>query len=96
MSYKKKPNETNFIGDIFTFFTLYFSQNQLQVINAKNQKAVYNDAVYCVDDLLGKTDANGKLTFKTKCKQVEIFANNFEDKEVSVQIVLFFSLSSSK
>ena len=67
------------------FFTLYFSQNQLQVINAKNQKAVYNAAVYCDDDLLGKTDANGKITFKTKCKKVEIFTNNFEDKEVSVQ-----------
>ena len=79
-----------------SFFTLYFSQNQLQVINAKNQKAVYNAAVYCVDDLLGKTDANGKLTFKTKCKKVEIFANNFEDKEVSVQKEMKVSLTPSK
>lgn len=78
------------------FFTLYFSQNQLQVINAKNQKAVYNAAVYCDDDLLGKTDANGKLTFKTKCKKVEIFANNFEDKEVSVQKEMKVSLTPSK
>ena len=78
------------------FFTLYFSQNQLQVINAKNQKAVYNAAVYCEDDLLGKTDANGKLTFKTKCKKVEIFANNFEDKEVSVQKEMKVSLTPSK
>ncbi|AZI69598.1 DUF5686 family protein [Cloacibacterium normanense] len=77
-------------------FTLYFSQNQLQVINAKNQKAVYNAAVYCDDDLLGKTDANGKLTFKTKCKKVEIFANNFEDKEVSVQKEMKVSLAPSK
>ena len=80
----------------FLFFTLYFSQNQLQVINAKNQKAVYNAAVYCDDDLLGKTDANGKLTFKTKCKKVEIFANNFEDKEVSVQKEMKVSLTPSK
>ena len=78
------------------FFTLYFSQNQLQVINTKNQKAVYNAAVYCDDDLLGKTDANGKLTFKTKCKKVEIFANNFEDKEVSVQKEMKVSLTPSK
>ena len=78
------------------FFTLYFSQNQLQAINAKNQKAVYNAAVYCDDDLLGKTDANGKLTFKTKCKKVEIFANNFEDKEVSVQKEMKVSLTPSK
>lgn len=78
------------------FFTLYFSQNQLQVINAKNQKAVYNAAVYCDDDLLGKTEANGKLTFKTKCKKVEIFANNFEDKEVSVQKEMKVSLTPSK
>lgn len=79
-----------------SFSTLYFSQNQLQVINAKNQKAVYNAAVYCEDDLLGKTDANGKLTFKTKCKKVEIFANNFEDKEVSVQKEMKVSLTPSK
>ena len=82
--------------NIGIFFTLYFSQNQLQVINAKNQKAVYNAAVYCYDDLLGKTDANGKLTFKTKCKKVEIFANNFEDKEVSVQKEMKVSLTPSK
>ena len=79
----------------FLFFTLYFSQNQLQVINAKNQKAVYNAAVYCDDDLLGKTDANGKLTFKTKCKKVDILANNFEDKEAEVRKEMQISLKPS-
>ena len=34
----EKPNETNFIGAILLFTAVYFSQNQLQVINAKNQK----------------------------------------------------------
>ena len=77
------------------FFTLYFSQNQLQVINTKNQKAVYNAAVYCDDDLLGKTDANGKLTFKTKCKKVDILANNFESEEADVKKIMQISLKPS-
>lgn len=40
---------------IFLLFSaLYFSQNKLQVFNAKNQKPVENASVYCDDDLLGK------------------------------------------
>ena len=82
---------------LFLFiFTFNFSQNQLKLVNSKNQKPIYNASVYCEDNLLGKTDANGNLTFKTKCKKVEIFANNFEDKEVSVQKEMKVSLTPSK
>ena len=56
---------------------------------------MYNAAVYCDDDLLGKTDANGKLTFKTKCKKVDILANNFEDKEAEVRKEMQISLKPS-
>ena len=76
-------------------FAFSFSQNQLKVINSKNQKPIYNSSVYCDDDLLGKTDANGDLTFKTKCKKVEIFANNFEDKEVEVKKSMEIALKPS-
>lgn len=74
------------------FFTIYFSQNQLHIISAKNEKPIYNASVYCDDNLLGKTDANGNLTFKTKCKKVEILANNFEDKETDVKKEMKVSL----
>ena len=71
---------------LFLFiFTFNFSQNQLKLVNSKNQKPIYNASVYCEDNLLGKTDANGNLTFKTKCKKVDILANNFEDKEAEVR-----------
>ena len=76
-------------------FAFSFSQNQLKVINSKNQKPIYNASVYCDDDLLGKTDANGNLSFKTKCKKVEIFANNFEDKEVEVKKSMEIALKPS-
>ena len=82
---------------LFLFiFTFNFSQNQLKLVNSKNQKPIYNASVYCDDNLLGKTDANGNLTFKTKCKKVDILANNFEDKEVSVQKEMKVSLTPSK
>ena len=32
-------------------FAFSFSQNQLKVINSKNQKPIYNASVYCDDDL---------------------------------------------
>ena len=78
---------------LFLFiFTFNFSQNQLKLVNSKNQKPIYNASVYCDDNLLGKTDANGNLTFKTKCKKVDILASNFEDKEINLQKEMKISL----
>ncbi len=77
------------------FFTLYFSQNQLQVLNYNNQKPVSNASVFCDDQLIGKTDHNGHLSFKTKCKKVEVLANNFEHQEAEVQKVMKISLQPS-
>jgi len=76
-------------------FAFSFSQTQLKIISSKNQKPIYNASVYCDDNLLGKTDANGNLTFKTKCKKVDILANNFEDKEAEVKKEMQISLKPS-
>lgn len=65
---------------LFLFFTiLFFGQTQLQVFNKNNKQPIQNAAVYCDDNLLGKTNHEGILSFKTKCKKVEILASNFED-----------------
>ncbi|WP_435523517.1 hypothetical protein [Chryseobacterium indoltheticum] len=48
---------------------LIFGQTQLKVFNKTNKKPIENAAVYCDDNLLGKTNYEGSLSFKTKCKK---------------------------
>ncbi|WP_083206678.1 DUF5686 family protein [Chryseobacterium sp. CBo1] len=64
---------------------LFFGQTQLKVLSKSTKEPVPNAAVYCDDELLGKTDYSGNLSFKTKCKKVEILASNFEDISVDVK-----------
>ncbi|MFN4365842.1 DUF5686 family protein [Chryseobacterium hispalense] len=71
---------TRLLSPLFLFFTvLVFGQTQLKVFSKITKEPIYNAAVYCDDELLGKTDLNGTLSFRTKCKKVEILASNFED-----------------
>lgn len=74
------------------FISFYFSQTQLKVINADNKKPVSDASVYCDDNLLGKTSREGTLTFKTKCKKVDILANDFEDEEATISKEMLVSL----
>lgn len=77
---------TKFLSPLFLFFTaMVFGQTQLKVFNKADKQPIYNAAVYCDDALLGKTDLNGVLSFKTKCKKVEILASNFEDVTADVK-----------
>lgn len=77
---------TKLLSPLFLFFTvLFFGQTQLKVFNKNNKQPIQNVAVYCDDNLLGKTNHEGILSFKTKCKKVEILASNFEDALVEVK-----------
>lgn len=77
---------TKFLFPLFLFFTaIVFGQSQLKVFSKADKQPIYNAAVYCDDALLGKTDLNGVLSFKTKCKKVEILASNFEDVTADVK-----------
>jgi hypothetical protein len=77
---------TKLLSPLFLFFTvLFFGQTQLKVFNKNNKQPVQNAAVYCDDNLLGKTNHEGVLSFKTKCKKVEILASNFEDALADVK-----------
>lgn len=77
---------TKLLSPLFLFFTvLFFGQNQLKVFNKNNKQPIQNVAVYCDDNLLGKTNHEGILSFKTKCKKVEILASNFEDALADVK-----------
>ncbi|KPH13519.1 DUF5686 family protein [Chryseobacterium sp. ERMR1:04] len=77
---------TKLLSPLFLFFTiLFFGQTQLKVFNKNNKQPIQNVAVYCDDNLLGKTNHEGILSFKTKCKKVEILASNFEDALADVK-----------
>ncbi|MDN3694127.1 hypothetical protein QWZ06_18515 [Chryseobacterium tructae] len=58
----------------------------MRVFNKSNKQPIPNAGVYCDDNLLGKTSQEGVLSFKTKCKKVEILASNFEDVLVDVKV----------
>jgi hypothetical protein len=74
------------LSTLFLFSAVFiFGQTQLKVINKSNKQPIHNAAVYCDDELLGKTDFNGNLSLKTKCKKVEILASNFEDVSADVK-----------
>jgi len=70
---------------LLLFMVAIFGQSQLKVFNKSNKKPIENAAVYGDDNLLGKTNYEGILFFKTKCKKVEILASNFEDALVDVK-----------
>jgi hypothetical protein len=87
---------TKLLSPLFLFFTvLFFGQTQLKVINKSNKEPIHNAAVYCDDELLGKTDFSGNLSFKTKCKKVEILASNFEDVLADVKKSMEVSMKPS-
>jgi len=76
---------TKFLSPLFIFVSiLFFGQTQLKVLGKTDKQPVRNAAVYCEDELLGKTDLNGSLSFKTKCRKVEILASNFQDVTAEV------------
>lgn len=80
---------TKFLSPLFLFFSvLFFGQTQLKVFNKTNKQPIYKAAVYCDDNLLGKTNFDGIVTIKTKCKKVEILASNFEDISADVRKIM--------
>jgi hypothetical protein len=77
---------TKYLSSLFLFISVvFFAQNQVKVFNKADKKPIHNAAVYCDDALLGKTDFNGSVSFKTKCKKVEILASNFQDVVTDVK-----------
>lgn len=88
-----------YLFPLFLFLsTLFFSQNQLKVFNASSKKSIINASAYCDDILIGKTNIDGVLSYKTKCKKIDILADNFESEEVVVKpnLEVFLKNSSEK
>jgi hypothetical protein len=77
---------TKLLSPFFLFFAVFcFGQTSLKVFSKTDKKPIRDASVYCDDNLLGKTNFDGVLSFKTKCKKVEILASNFEDVSADVK-----------
>lgn len=80
---------TKLLSILSLFFTvLFFGQIQLKIFNKTDKKPIENAEAYCDDNLLAKSNSAGILSVKTKCKKVEILANNFEDISVDIKKTL--------
>ena len=71
---------------LFIFQFLFFqSQTKITVTNPDNGKPIANAKISCQKNTIGKTNSNGFLEFKTKCKSVTITANGFYEDDALVE-----------
>jgi hypothetical protein len=88
-------------GLIFLFLWMFvfgFSQSKLTVINEANGTPIPDAIISCSDKILGKTNENGFLEFKSKCKSIQIKASNYFKESALVEDEMTVTLinSSSK
>lgn len=83
---------------LFWLFAFGYSQSKLTVINESDRKPVPNATISCNNKILGQTDSNGFFEFKTKCKNIQIEAENFYKESALVEDRMLVSLikTSSK
>lgn len=75
--------------------TFAFAQSKLKVVEAGNEKPVAGASVFCNKKLIGKTNYEGILNFKTKCRKVDVKAPGYYEDEVVVDRVIEVSLAKA-
>lgn len=65
-----------------------FSQSKITVLNTDGRLPLANATVSCDKKLLGKTNAQGTLQFRTRCKIVDVEAKGFFKDEAVVDKVM--------
>lgn len=58
-------------------FFFGYSQSKITVINEADHEPIPNAAISCNGTVLGKTDINGFLEFRSKCRSVEVKADSY-------------------
>lgn len=80
----------------FLFIGLFFfGQSKITVLKTGEGTPIPNASIFCKDKLLGKTNTEGTLTFKTKCEKVEVKAPDFYKDDAVVDKVMEISLSKT-
>ena len=65
-----------------------FAQSRITVLSAGERTPISNATISCDKKILGKTNANGTLQFKTKCTKVDVKASGFYEDEAVVDVVM--------
>lgn len=65
-------------------FVLGYSQSELRVRKEDDSSPVQNASVFCEGKLIGSTNSNGVLNFRTKCKKIDVRAEVFYDDDAVV------------
>ncbi|MEY8759420.1 hypothetical protein [Chryseobacterium tongliaoense] len=75
-----------------------YSQSKITVIDESDKTPVSQAEILCSGKIIGKTDSQGILEFKTQCKSVEIRADRYQKETAPVEDNMKISLfrSSSK
>src|SRR5690606_32497942 len=86
----------NFLLFLFSFLFLTLSaQSKITVLSAGDGAPLGNATVTCDAKLLGRTNAQGVLNFRTKCKKVDVKAPGYYEDEAVVDRVMEISLSKT-
>ena len=71
---------------ILFFLSQYsFAQINLQVVHAESHQPIAGAEVSCNNKVIGKTNAQGLLNFKTHCKKIQVKSQGFYDEESIVE-----------
>ncbi|MGV4413508.1 DUF5686 family protein [Chryseobacterium sp. T1] len=73
-------------------FVVLFSQSKIIVKIAGTDKVLPQAGVYCDKKLLGVTNTQGELDFKTKCPKITVKHEGYEDTDVVVDKLMETSL----
>lgn len=69
-----------------------FTQSRIKVIDENDQKPISNAKISCEGKVLGFTDTQGTLEFKSSCSTLEIQAEKYQKEVVSVEADMEVSL----
>ncbi|UZT97595.1 hypothetical protein ODZ84_20840 [Chryseobacterium fluminis] len=73
---------------LFIFFLISvfgFSQSKIRVADESNDVPISGARVLCNGKILGHTDRQGYLEFKSKCKNIRIEAENYQKETVTAE-----------
>ena len=82
-------------GLLLLFFLICFlgySQSKIKIVDDASQKPVLNAKISCDNTVIGYTNEQGVLEFKTGCKNIDIDANFYQKETISVESSMEISL----
>ena len=80
---------------LLLFSIALFGQSKITVLGTGDRLPLLNAEISCNNKLIGKTDKNGVLNFKTKCNKVSVKASGYYEDDVVVDKVMEIALSKT-